>query len=127
MKISFFCCTTALLTGCFLSGCATLGGPDIAGKWTGQARTQGSPPVSWLMVLDQTGSTFSGTYRDDTGLTGNLTGTLDGEDGAFVLQLNGGFRVASDFVIEGDEWTSCAYTITAEAQSPRKGSCSATR
>ena len=106
-----------------LSG-VTAAQSNVAGKWDGTAtpRTVGAP-TSWTMTLDQDGAEVTGSYTDTFGGVGKIAGTVAGGQAEFLLTLADGTAFTAEFVVEGDEWTTCTYA----GATVGSGTCSATR
>jgi hypothetical protein len=106
-----------------LSG-VTAAQSNVAGKWDGTATpsTVGAP-TSWTMTLDQDGAEVTGSYTDTFGGVGKIAGTVAGGQAEFLLTLADGTAFTAEFVVEGDEWTTCTYA----GATVGSGTCSATR
>ena len=97
---------------------------NAAGKWDGTATpSTGGAPTSWAMTLEQDGAEVTGSYADTFGGAGKITGTVSGDQAELLLTLGDGAEFTAEFVVEGDEWTTCTYA----GATVGSGTCSATR
>ena len=96
----------------------------FAGKWDGTAApSTGGAPTSWTMTLEQDGAEVTGSYADTFGGAGKITGTVSGDQAELLLTFGDGTEFTAEFVVEGDEWTTCTYA----GATVGSGTCSATR
>ena len=114
---------TSVVVVAALSG-VTAAQSNVAGKWDGTATpSTGGAPTSWTMTLDQDGAEVTGSYTDTFGGVGKIAGTVAGGQAEFLLTLADGTAFTAEFVVEGDEWTTCTYA----GATVGSGTCSATR
>jgi len=96
---------------------------SLAGTWKGTATPNGGgAPISWTTTLEQDGTEITGSYVDAAGTTAQLTGTVSDNQVEFSMPFANDAEVKVTFVVDGDEWTMCTYTL-----GDQEGTCSGTR